>query len=53
MKTNSVRSPALLSFASHSKGVYLEISAPEVDQTLADLRSVTLADVSVNDVILA
>ena len=41
-----------LSFVSHSKGVYLELSAPEVEQTVADLRSIGLADISINDVIL-
>jgi Ca2+-binding RTX toxin-like protein len=41
-----------LSFVGHSKGVYLEFAAPEIEQRLADLRSIGLADVSMNDVVL-
>ena len=40
-----------VNFTSHSKGVYVELSSPDVTQSLVDLRNVTLADIGLDNLV--
>jgi Ca2+-binding RTX toxin-like protein len=48
----ALEASSYIAFSAYSGGVYLSVSAPEVVQDLVDLRNITTADITFDDILL-